>query len=490
MDDKPVASFWRYFCFCLLASLLACKPSDHSGAASSPGTPDKAEPISRADRKDREARFKWNLATLAGDYDKNGTKDPKWDRPVREALTIFARARSYGPEQEAGFPKNLADAVNMAVDAGCNDPMVKYLHLRFCRVVNDTNEMASAFRDVCNELLRSDYSAVRKFYGCMRAAEARYHVSGRPRRENPDSIAGWNIFKRAHDELISFLADKTAPEAEVDEACHDYLKLASHVTGDLDFVFGQIEAPLFANRPKSSVPYLLKGECYQLYAWAARGNGMADTVTPDGWKGFAERLAVAEAALDQAWKINPHDARIANAMMAVELGQGKGRERMELWFQRAMAIAPNYYDACSAKLYYLEPKWHGSPDDMLAFGRECVASEKWQGWVPLILKEAHDSLAKYAEKAKRTNYWTQAEVWPDIKASFDKFFTLNPEAVNWRQTYARYAYSCEQWDAFKEQVKLAGDISYEYFGGRDEFDKMMKTATEHGKAATEGKTGH
>ena len=30
---------------------------------------------------------------------------------------------------------------------------------------------------------------------------------------------------------------------------------------------------------------------------------------------------------------------------------------MELWFQRAMELNPNDYDACNYKLLYLEPKW-------------------------------------------------------------------------------------------------------------------------------------
>ena len=41
---------------------------------------------------------------------------------------------------------------------------------------------------------------------------------------------------------------------------------------------------------------------------------------------------------------------------------------MEEWFRRAMKADPGNYSACSSKLYYLEPKWHGSEEEMLAFG--------------------------------------------------------------------------------------------------------------------------
>ena len=150
-----------------------------------------------------------------------------------------------------------------------------------------------------------------------------------------------------------------------------------------------------------------------------------------------------------------------------------------MWFRRAMETDPNNYDACYRKLSYLEPKWHGSTEAMLEFGRECLASEKWGGRVPLILVDAHDALARYAEKANRAAYWKQPGVWPDLKASFEKFFKLYPKAVSWRHNYARCAYWCEQWEDLNEQLKLMGPINYAYFGGETEYEKMVALAKEH-----------
>src|SRR5439155_26002432 len=143
---------------------------------------------------------------------------------------------------------------------------------------------------------------------------------------------------------------------------------------------------------------------------------------------------------NKAWELNPRDERIAYQMIVIELGQGKGRPRMEMWFNRAAELNPNYYEAFHAKLYYLEPKWYGSPEEMIEFGRQCVASTNWGGRVPLILKDAHDSLAKYLPKDKQASYWKRREVWKDIKAAFEKFLALNPDETRWRHNYARHAY--------------------------------------------------
>jgi hypothetical protein len=180
--------------------------------------------------------------------------------------------------------------------------------------------------------------------------------------------------------------------------------------------------------------------------------------------------------LETAWKLNPSDRRIPLKMLTVELGQGKGRPTMERWFTRAMTLETNDYEACRSKLIYLEPKWYGSPEEMLAFGRECVASTKWGGKVPLILLDAHYTLSGYLPKANRGTYWKQPSVWNDVKSSFEKFFELNPQAVSWRHNYAFYAYACEQWDDFNKQLPLLGEINYAYFGGKEAFEKMVQRA--------------
>jgi hypothetical protein len=189
--------------------------------------------------------------------------------------------------------------------------------------------------------------------------------------------------------------------------------------------------------------------------------------------------------LDKAWKLNPKDERIPREMMTVELGQGKGRDRMELWFNRAMKLDPNDYDACSAKLYYLEPKWYGSTEAMLEFGRECVTNQAWKGQIPLILLDAHKSIQRqYVDDSGKNDYWKQPEVWSDIKSAFDRFFELNPDAIGWYHNYAWYAYQAGQWDTLNEIIPKLGPINYSFFGGKDEFDKMVELAKVHaGKPA-------
>jgi hypothetical protein len=206
-------------------------------------------------------------------------------------------------------------------------------------------------------------------------------------------------------------------------------------------------------------------------------------VTEQGWEKLGDHLDQAAEALEKAWKLAPTNATIATEMMRVELGQGKGRDRLERWFGRAMALDTNSQSACSKKLTYLEPKWYGSAEDMLEFGRQCVASTNWGGRVPLILMDAHVSLAAYAKREGNTNYWKEPEVWSDLRSAYEKFFALNPDAFSWRHDYARHAYWCEQWDTYSKQLKLFGPTNYSFFGGKESFEQMVKTAQDRAARA-------
>ena len=199
-------------------------------------------------------------------------------------------------------------------------------------------------------------------------------------------------------------------------------------------------------------------------------------MTDKGFQGFEEHLTKAENALTRAWQMNPNNAKTAYLMMSVELGQGQGVARMDLWFQRAMALNPNFHDAAQSMAYYLEPRWYGSDETALNFARTCVTSTNWGGEVPLVLVRLHKSLAQYHEQTNAT-YWKQPQVWNDVQSSYEKFFALNPKQNEWRHDYAMDAYNCGQSAVFLQQAKLfATGTNYTFFGGKQKFEEMLQMA--------------
>jgi tetratricopeptide (TPR) repeat protein len=425
----------------------------------------------------REDVLKWNLAALTNSYDASGHMNPKWDKDVMEAMTEFARTKTASDDELEVLFDLTGDAADNAVNAGCEDPMVRYLYVRYAQE-NKTRpfkERQELYRSAAGALEQSGYPAIRKFYANVDAAEILWQ------QRNTNSWPEVRDFRsKAVADLNQAFQDKALPESEAYQAADALFQMLSRNTRELTNAYNSIAATLVGNGSKSAAGQLVKAEFYLIYAWHGRGNGTADRVTPEGWRLFGERLAEAEKALNKAWSADPYDAQIPTLMIAITEGQQKARPEMEKWFQRAMKLDPDNYQACRGKLHYLLPQWYGSRDDMLAFGRECVASTNWGGHVPLILVDAHSEFARTLNADDRKAYWGLPDVWPDIKAGYEKFSQTNPDATRFRYPYAAYAFRCGQWPDFNEQVKIIlksdDEPDYNYFGGREAFDKMVELA--------------
>jgi hypothetical protein len=207
-------------------------------------------------------------------------------------------------------------------------------------------------------------------------------------------------------------------------------------------------------------------------------------VTEDGWKLYRERLAVAEEALTEAWKIDPKDPRAATRMITVELGQGKGRAVMERWFKRAMDADPDNREACKAKLYYLEPKWYGSQKAMLQFGQDCLAGKNWYGGIPFTLIDTHDALVAYAQD--REAYLKSPLVWGDFQSVYEPYLRARPDDNVTGSIYTFLACKTGNWSVAKRQFDTLGDkIVPKVFGGPDVMENYRKIAEEKGAASAE-----
>ncbi len=444
----------------LCVALYAC-----SCAPSAPKAKSPAEV-----RNEQLRRVKWRTATTVGDYERIGSQNPAWDEDAKMALESWATAVSDdGPEQQKDAQR-MGSFAESAVAKGCADPLVKYFYAHWAYDSRDHSigEIAKAYEDAATGLAGSQYHEIRKFFGSLRAAQA-----WKEAETNSARITRLRQEATAH--LQAALADKEMPPPEVQDACFSLLETVHVNPKQFTASYEAIEGPLFKNFAATAAPYAVKGYYYIEYAWFARGGGYADTVTADAMKLFSERLAVAAAAMERGWRVDPANATIPAQMITVEMGQGLGRARMELWFQRAMQAAPRSLTPCENKLRYLYPQWYGSREDMLAFGRECMTNEAWGGPVTAFLVDVHQTIAKMSGEG--TNYWKRPDVWPDVHAAFEEFFRRNPEAVRSRNNYAWYARACGAWDVVATQLPLLPEpIDYAYFGGRDAFEAMRQKA--------------
>jgi hypothetical protein len=202
---------------------------------------------------------------------------------------------------------------------------------------------------------------------------------------------------------------------------------------------------------------LVQGDFFIDYAWEARGNGVASTVTPAGWRKLKARLTEADKALVEAWRLQPDDPIAPTLMLKVELGLRGDRQEMEKWFERAMKADGNNKEACEAKMNWLDPKWHGSLEEMLAFGRACRDTKNARAGIPLLLAHAHYRFGRTLPEDQDVKYYRTKEVWNDIRSVHEAYLQQNPLDHTNRSFYAAFCFMCGQYAESDKQFKILGD---------------------------------
>ncbi len=415
-----------------------------------------------------ESRRDWLMKVLDRGYAESGSANSRWDGLASKALQAYADYSRVGATDERYVV--LSNAVAAAESAGCKDPLLDYMRVRYGvnGSIHSKPELALAYLNAFRAVHASQYHPLLKFFAGYRAIEAAHEAEPSGNRSPLIELVTGALEDAAH--------DTNAPAAEIFDAVFlwvDYTK----GKGWVEYMMKDVQPNLEKTWGHEEAYYRLRGHTEISLAWEARGGGFAGSVSDKGWQEFKRHLDTAEDFLDRAWQMNPSNAYTAYLMMQLELGQGQGRDRMDQWFQRAMALDPYDHDAASLMAFYLEPRWYGSEQAALQFARTCVTSTHWLGRVPLVLPEVHRSLAGYLKLADSPDYWQRPGVWDDVRNGYEKFFKLNPLDSGWRHDYARDAYVCGQYQAFLEQTRLFnGWTNYAFFGGKDKFDQMLARA--------------
>ncbi len=285
-------------------------------------------------------------------YQGGGHANPNWDDFAMTALSDFATVSSHSNKE---LLLHVKDEFQKAIDAGCDDPLVYYNNAVLISMIGE-EDAATLF-----DLFRKSVPAVerdKKMPPLMKSLPHVWQINARTWGAGPPS-------EQMKQQLV--LAIRHFNEgvgmgmvsAAVATRMADQIINAGHSLGEAKInLFNQLYPALDNAFPTDPSPLVLKARIYVDWGWQARGIGLSDTVTPQGWKDFSDGLAVAETALTRAYELDPDDPAAATEMLTVILGEQKGRNVMELWFQRAMQADPDNYDAHAiVRWIYLEPKW-------------------------------------------------------------------------------------------------------------------------------------
>lgn len=123
-------------------------------------------------------------------------------------------------------------------------------------------------------------------------------------------------------------------------------------------------------KPNSYIAYTAHGFLYTKIAWVFRGSGYASSVSENDMVHFNRCLNNARKFLEKAYQLNTNFPFSATEMITVVMGQGGSRSEMEKWYQRALSAKTSNPQTYLYKALYLQPKWHGSVEEVLSFAYE------------------------------------------------------------------------------------------------------------------------
>ncbi len=439
------------------------------------GTPEKAraalgEGLVKLHARVREEKSKALMAAMRAWYVRSG---PAVYRAGKHDGSQGDELAGQALDKIVDTPADAYALAKAAVDAGSKDALVWYYYQS--RMPDDgPRDKAVGAAVTCEHLWEeAAYPAERRMYALLRCAAALSWAGNADAVKEAKVPAGeaQRLFVEAMGLLPKIAAEKPGlPSPD------ELLSLAELVSNRLDkndatTTFNRVFPAFNKAFPNNAQVLAYAATFYTRWAWEARGNGVANTVTDAGWQQFGRRLDQAEQYVKQSVAADPAAAEGPTAMLTIAVGKSFPRPVMEKWYTRAMNANPDNFTACMAKLNYLLPQWYGSAEDCLAFGRECAEHGTGLNRIPLILVEAHRELRALSED--QAAYMKDVRVWADIQSAYEKVLDEETGKVPERQVrvdramYLKYAAECEQWGDFLDLSNKFGDeVDMETVGGK------------------------
>jgi hypothetical protein len=340
----------------------------------------------------------WGEEAMVKSYDEHGRHDEKWDKPVRDFIHGMAL------ELAGGSPwhglKRLSLLGAEIKRTGCNDPWVLFL---IRRLNNDDPDFGDA--------MRQSVAALNE-YGPFPQWLARAEVV---RAERTEGLASRGKLDPACLEALrNALSAKPLTKGDL-EAWLNIFEIepgGSVLKQDADGVCKTIES--IAGIP-AWFPLAVRGRAEIDLAWEARGSGWANSVSQAQWQQFEEHLQLAREALEKSSKLAPDQPQPACRLITVALGS-EGIEEMRRHFDAVLASRFDYIPAYDAFRQGLLPRWHGSEEAVLGFGRNCLSTQRFDTGVPWQLLRAVYSVAD--DQDDEGEYYARRAPWKELNAMF------------------------------------------------------------------------
>jgi hypothetical protein len=387
-------------------------------------------------------------------YAAYSTRDPAWDEGVREILAAGA------PRFTGGMTPALADTVLArcveVADAGCEDLLFLLYRLYLMHEIRG----ATATQDLAEQAMavakNSPYPPSIKL---LLAKECHTVMHADTLRDRIAAIQPW---------ICTWLAEATGDPLLTDGYHRSYIWLLRNLYGRPDTAIKEFQARELLDvleRVTDGDPWLLgyaKALCRHDLGWTARGGGYSYTVSAEGWSVFGEELRKARELLEAVYPLHPEFPEVPHLLCRISRAAGSSEET-RLWFDRAVRAQLDYTPAYDTYIFSLRPRWGGSHEEMIAFGRRCLGTERFDTWVPFqLMKVLQDISGEYREAdGDPHEIYRREDLWADIETFFDGMMAEESWPEDTRGYvpchYAAVCWAAGHWDRAAALLRTHGD---------------------------------
>lgn len=196
----------------------------------------------------------------------------------------------------------------------------------------------------------------------------------------------------------------------------------------------EIHRAWIAAKPRSSAARIAHAGFLTDYAWHARGSGYADTVSPEGWQLFRERLAAAQEILDKARGLPEKDPIWWQKALRVALGESWPAAKYDQLTEEATAFEPAFWGYDCSRAYSLTPRWLGKPGDWEDYAVRAAARPGGLG------AEVYARIVS-SLRGQYNNVFEEANVsWPKTREGLEILLAKYPQSLEVLNESARLAW--------------------------------------------------
>jgi hypothetical protein len=186
------------------------------------------------------------------------------------------------------------------------------------------------------------------------------------------------------------------------------------------------------------------------YAWRARGNDFADTVTEEGWRLFRERLAAARDVLREASVLPEKDPNWGLVTLRVARGQEWKPSDVDTLVEEITAAEPKFWGYHTERAFALLPRWFGNPGDWERYAEKVAArpdglGDELYARIVIHLRGYHENIFKESKAS-----------WQKTKAGLRIMLQKYPQSLEIPSSAALLAGTAQDRPFAKEMFEKLG----------------------------------